>query len=390
MRVAVIDPSNFTLPYDLALCRGLASVGHEVHMIGRPPDVDEAWPDNAVAFHRLFYRGLDRLKTLPRPLFLSIKGISHAQGMLHLRRTLMGLRPDIIHVQWFPIPLMDRMMLPALRSLAPLVLTMHDTEPFNGNPSSAVQRLGAAGMPGLCDRVIVHTRLGAQRLEAMGAAADRVAVVPHGPLGKPPAALEDASRLAGPSALPVFLTIGKIKPYKGTDVFIEAVARLPAELRACAHFVVAGKPYMDMAPLFERVRRLGIEQAVRFDLRFLDDMEMERAMVEAAVLVFPYREIEASGVLSMALGRGRAIVASAVGGFAETLTMDHDALLVPPGDPAALASAMERLIRQPEERERLAAADRARQLPNWSVIARQTTDLYAAVRRDWLAHRAAA
>ena len=385
MRVAVIDPSNFTLPYDLALCRGLATADHDVHMIGRSPTHGEVWTDDAVPFHRFFYREIDRLRSLPRPLFLSLKGLSHAWGMVRLRSTLAALRPDVVHVQWFPFPLVDRLMLPTLRSLAPLVLTMHDTEPFNGNPTSTVQRLGAAGLPQRCDRVIVHTSLGARRLAAMGVGGDRVAVVPHGPLGGPP------PPPAPPSGPPVFLTIGKIKPYKGTDTFIEAVARLPADLRDQCRFVVAGKPYMDMAPMFDRVRRLGIENVVRFDLRFLDDTEMAQAMAEAAVLVFPYREIEASGVLSMALGHGRAIVASAVGGFAETLTHDKNALLVPPDDPGALAAAMEALIRQPAERERLGAAarERALQLPDWGSIARQTTDLYAAARRDWVAHRTA-
>lgn len=373
MRVVLIDPSNFTLPYDAALARGLTDIGHDVHMIGRTPDEGEEWRAEGVPFHRLFYRGLERMRTLPRPLFLGLKGASHGEGWVRLDRLLDRLRPDAIHVQWFPFPLLDGVALSALRRHAPVVLTMHDTEPFNGNPSAVLQRLGALSLPRRCDRVIVHTGLGARRLAAAGVAAEKMAVVPHGALGHLPVAP------LPPVDPPEFLVIGKIKPYKGVDLFIEAVGRLPPEVRAKARFTAAGKPYVETAPFEEAAGRLGLSGTIRFDFRFLSDEEMEERMARCGVLVFPYREIEASGVLAMALGHGRPVLATAVGGFAETLRDGETARLVPPEDPQALADAMTRLIENPDERHRLGRAARrlGEGLADWRGIARRTAELYA-------------
>lgn len=379
MRIAIIDPSNFTLPYDRALGRALAARGHTVTMIGRPPDAGDGWEEPGIPFVPHFYRGLDRLRRLPRPLFLAAKGAAHAASMAGLRQRLADLRPDVIHVQWFPLPAVDRLLLPALRRIAPVVLTMHDTEPFNGNPTSILQRLGALDLPRACDGVIVHTALGVRRLTAAGVSPERIAVVPHGLLGEVPGAAPP------PDGPPLFLLIGKIKPYKGADLFVEAIARMPQSVRQGCRFVIAGRPYIDTAPLLEAARRHGLGDELRFDFRFLSEAEMAALIAEASVLVFPYREIEASGVLATVLGHGRAVVATAVGGFAETLTDGVTARLVPPGDAGALAAALAGLATDPAERERLGQAARmlAGRLQDWGAIADRTAAVYTAARRDW-------
>ena len=165
--------------------------------------------------------------------------------MLWLRRSLLKLRPDIIHFQWLPLPVVDRPFLAGLRRIAPLVLTVHDTNPFNGDPSSGLQGLGAAKVFGAFDRLIVHTARGRERLIQHGADPARVIVTPHGPLGKPvPAPVSDTM-----NGVITFLMFGKIKPYKGIPLLIEAFSQLPGPLRAQARLRVVGKPYMDLEAL---------------------------------------------------------------------------------------------------------------------------------------------
>ena len=90
--------------------------------------------------------------------------------------------------------------------------------------------------------------------------------------------------------------------------------------------------------------------------RYLSDAELAAALRRADVVVLPYRRIDNSGVLAAALAFGAPLVMSDVGGFGELHRSDGVGELVPPGDAAALADALGRLLADPDAR---AAAGRA-------------------------------
>ncbi|HVJ55906.1 MAG TPA: glycosyltransferase family 4 protein [Aliidongia sp.] len=379
MKVALIDPSWFTGPYDTALATGLAEAGAEVRLYAGNVDADDPMRGHPTLIEH-FYTGLtgSPLARLPKPIFRGLKGLSHIGGMARLAAAFGRWRPDIIHFQWAPLPVVDRRFLPALRRLAPLVLTVHDSTPFNGNPSARLQAIGALTIMNEFDALIVHTDQAMRRLGAAGIGGDRLVRVPHGPLHDVPARADDVEDrdLADPSV--EFLLFGKLKHYKGIDVMIRALAMLTPEQRARAHVRVIGKPYMEVVPLLELVRAGGVERCFTFDLRFVEDDEIPRLLAQASAAVFPYREIDASGVLMAAIMAGRPIIASAIGNFAEMLRDGEDALLVPPDDAAALAQALGRFIDDAALRERLGAGTQALRvaMPSWAEIGRTTRSLY--------------
>src|ERR1700712_4371484 len=116
MKVALIDPSLFTWPYDAALALGLSSVGHQVTVFGKPLVAADAGPAHALLAPH-FYRSLAQpfAQRLPRPVFMGLKGGSHILAMQRLVSELRALKPDVIHFQWTPLPAVDRWFLPALR-----------------------------------------------------------------------------------------------------------------------------------------------------------------------------------------------------------------------------------------------------------------------------------
>jgi glycosyltransferase involved in cell wall biosynthesis len=174
-----------------------------------------------------------------------------------------------------------------------------------------------------------------------------------------------------------FLLFGKIKPYKGIDLMIEAVKRLAPETRARVEVLVVGKPYMETAAL--EAAAAGIPE-IRFEFRFVPDEEMPALFAWADVLAFPYREIEMSGVLMAALKTARPMVASNIGGFAELLVDGETGFLVPPGDVEGLTRAIGRMALEPETRARMARGliDLVQAIPSWDRIAAETEALYAA------------
>jgi glycosyltransferase involved in cell wall biosynthesis len=382
MRVALVDPSLFTLPYDRMLAFGLQDVGHAVTLYGRRPGPEDGHASglNLVpAFYPL--SGSATAISLPKAVRLGLKGLEHIASMLALRRRLgsPGARPDVVHFQWLPLPAADRHLLRRFRSLAPLVLTVHDSNAFNGDPSAGLQRIGVQASFDVFDRLIVHTDQGRQRLLERGLAPERVVRVPHGLLDAPG---RGAAESAAPDAMTgplTFLLFGKIKPYKGTDLLIEAFARLPEELRREARMRVVGKPYMDLEPLLAQARELGVEAQFFLEPRFISDEEVPALFGPGVVAVFPYREIEASGVLAIAIAHGRPVLASRIGGFGELIETERHGLLVPPEDVGALTNALRRFLEDRAFATATAAAVRqlATEVPSWEEIGRRTEAVYA-------------
>jgi glycosyltransferase involved in cell wall biosynthesis len=382
MRVALVDPSLFTLPYDRGLAVGLAAAGHDVVLHGRRLGPNDGGADD-VALSPSFYRlaGTRPVAALPAPLRLAIKGLDHAWSLARLRRRLGAEAPDVIHFQWLPLPVVDRRLLGGFRALAPMVLTVHDTDPFNGSPTAAVQRLGVTEAFKAFDRLIVHTAQGRERLLAHGLAPERIAVVPHGITTRAPATLAP-SRLDGEIT---FLLFGKMKPYKGIDVLIEAFAMLPEALRSRALVRVVGKPYMDIEPLRALARERHVGDRVVLEPRFVADDEIPALFAPDTVAVFPYREIEASGVLSQAIENGRPVIASRLGNLAEAIRDGVDGCLVPPGDAPALAAALGRFAADRAFAASCAASvremaatlgERAGGVLPWNEVGRRTAALY--------------
>ena len=379
-KVALVDPSLFTLPYDVKLVEGLRGIGHTVRFYGKSLGPQESSPANAGLVQH-FYPELQRWRLTRWPGGVSklAKGVLHLRSMRRLVEVLRREQPDVIHFQWLPLPIVDRAFIGALRTIAPVVLTAHDSRPFNASPSSIIQNLGATSTLRHFDRIVVHTEQARQRLMAYGVEPDRIARVAHGFLHDDQAGAV-RPRAAGADKPICFLLFGKIKPYKGADLAISAMRRMPAGLRARTVLRIVGKPYIDVRPLQRAAAELGT--SVSLDFRHVPDEEISLLWEQADVLLFPYREIEMSGVLMAALTAARPIVASEIGGFTELLENGRTALLVPPDDPDALSAAMARLASEPETRQSMSREIRAlaATVPSWQAIAAETAAVYAQAR----------
>jgi glycosyltransferase involved in cell wall biosynthesis len=287
--------------------------------------------------------------------------------------------PEIIHFQWLPLPLIDRVFLPALRRIAPLVLTVHDSIPFNNSPSVRIQRWGSQSILAKFDALIVHTNQARSRLIAAGLPGQKIANIAHGLLHEGMRDLDAIGNTPQSTGAVVnILLFGKVKPYKGVDVLIRALALLSPTDSANCRVRVVGKPYMDAELLPKMAASLGVGDCLQFDFGFVRDEDIPSIFAAASLVVLPYRRIDASGVLMTAVAAGRPIVATRIGSFAELLCDGTNALLVPPNDDQALARALHQIVSDAALHNRLAAG--ARQLrdatPSWTNIGRSTHAVY--------------
>ncbi len=268
-----------------------------------------------------------------------------------------------------------------------MVLTVHDTQPFQGSPSSKFQLWKLYETLRLFDHYIVHTRFSRDALiGTMGPLETKVSVIPHGILDYYQSGPDSSPRTIAsetPSRQKTLLFFGVIKPYKGLDLLIEAVARLPQELRKETRVLIVGYPKMPVKPLQELAKRLGIWDRTVWDLRFIPEEDVASVFEQASAVVLPYRRVDQSSVLMTALAFGKPIVATRVGGLAETLEDGVHGFLVEPGDVDGLAKALEAILNDPESAQKMGHAVRALSQGelSWDTIAQRTVQLYRGLSR---------
>ena len=341
MRVLLADPPAFTPWYDHELAAALARAGADVDLatsrfrFGEPPE-----PDGYRRSER-FYPVSSRLFGRSR-LRLPLKAVEH----LDVMRSLARAQPDVLHLQWLALPQADV----HLRFRAPSVFTAHDLLPRRTASRRDLWRRLLARF----DRVVVHTERGRQTLADLGVDAR---VIPH------PVYPSTATRADDGATL---LALGVIRPYKGLPDAIEATRRLNN-----TRLVVAGDPAMPLD---------GLRGAERVDWRlgYLPQAELDRALSETTVAVFPYRaELDQSGALLQALGAGVPAVVYDVGGLAEPVQAYEAGRVVPAGDVDALTAAVRELLEDPDALAAArAGADRARRELTWESAAERHLELY--------------
>ena len=341
MRVLLADPPAFTPSYDHQLAAGLAHAGADVELAtSRFRFGDIPAPDG--------YRRTERFYPLSSRLFgrsrlrLPLKGLEH----LDVMRSLALARPDLLHLQWLALPHVDV----HLRFRAPSVFTAHDLLPRRTASRRDLWRRILARF----DRVVVHSERGRETLAGLGVDAR---VIPHPVYPSAATRNDDGATL---------LALGVIRPYKGLADAIEATRRLPD-----THLLVAGDAAMPLDGLRDAER-------VEWRLGYLPQNELDRALSEATVAVFPYRaELDQSGALLQALGAGVPAVVYDVGGLGEPVRAFDAGRVVPPGDVEALTEAVGSLL---GDASALAAAragaERARAELTWESAARSHLELY--------------
>jgi glycosyltransferase involved in cell wall biosynthesis len=225
----------------------------------------------------------------------------------------------------------------------PVVTTLHTVihEP------SRIQREIITTIGELSDRVVVMSETARRMLRRVyGIPDENISVIPHGVPDMPfldPSYHKDQFGILGKKAI---LTFGLISPGKGIEYVIEA---MPEVVRAHpdAVFIVAGATHPQVVrrdgeayrlALQRRARDLGVDDHVIFHNQFLDAKTLNELLGAADICVTPYlsREQIVSGVLSYALGAGKAVVSTPYW-YADEMLAQGRGKLVPFRDAGALA-----------------------------------------------------
>jgi alpha-maltose-1-phosphate synthase len=272
----------------------------------------------------------------------------------------------------------------------PHVMTMHSLEVLR--PWKAEQLGGGYALSTWCERVSA-TSAAALVAVSDGMRADILTAYPDIPAERihvirngidtteyaPDPATWVLDRYGVDRARPYVLFVGRITRQKGVPVLLRAASGLVPEAQLV---LCAGAP--DTPELLAEVTELvdGL-QASRSGVLWIPEMllkpEIIQLMTHAAVFAVP-SVYEPLGIVNLeAMACETAVVASRTGGIPEVVADGETGLLVPPGDPAALAEALNALLRDPDRARAMGQAGRKRAVAEfgWHAIAAQTVALYA-------------
>ena len=386
--------------YVRRLSRALADLGHQVEVLSGPP-YPELDPGEGVRLTRLPSLDLYRPETPFRPQrpirgpidlleFAIMCGAGFPEPLSFSLRAWIELRRrrhpvDLVHDN----QCLGYGLLGIAASGLPVLATVHHPVQIDrrlelaraprGRRASLRRWYGFTRMQARVARRLAHviTVSAAARddvVRELGVRRERITVVPNGidaDLFRP---LPDRPRRSGR----VVSMAGLDAPIKGLEPLLRGFARVRA--RRPAELVIVGCPRSD-GPAARLLDELRLNGSVRF-LGGLSDQALVElyASAEAAVVPSLYEGFSLPALEAMACGVP--LVASRAGGLPEVTGGDGEAaLLVPPGDPEALAAALLTVLSDPDLGRRLGSRgrERATRCFSWEVTARATVDVYRAV-----------
>lgn len=333
--------------------------GVGTHVRALLPVVREAGADvgvcGAAATEQLFGFTATGADFTPVGISTGLAPVADARAVLELRRALAGA--DLVHAHGLRAGLVAAAALRSRgRARPPLVLTLHNAlQEGGGRLRGALQALERVTVRG-ADLVLAVSSDLAANARSAGARDVRVAPALAPPLA--PAQRDRAevrAELGVPDGRPLVVAVGRLHPQKGYDVLLDAVRRWSGREDAPLFAVAGDGPLQD-----ELAGRIAAERLPVVLLGRRGDVA--DLLGAADVCVLPSRWEGSPFTAQEALRAGTPLVSTRAGGIPELV--GEGAELVPVGDAAALADALERVLTDPAHAAALAEAGR-RQAAGW-------------------------
>lgn len=259
--------------------------------------------------------------------------------------------------------------LATMRSRVPLVWHLHDIiDPPWFSRTNIVADVLLANR--FADRVLAVSKATAEAIVRHGVTPSHVHVVYNGIDASK--VVTDAERSAvlraslGLSQVPVVGCFSRIAEWKGQHVLVEAAAAMPG-----VHLLLVGGALFGEHAYEQRLRALVAERGMADRVHFTGQRSDVYALMQTVdLVVHPSTAPEPfARTLIESMLAGRAPIASACGGVPELIESGRTGFLFPPGDAGALREILERLLRSPDERKRVAHAARQHAAKDFSMQA---------------------
>jgi phosphatidylinositol alpha-mannosyltransferase len=327
----MVSPYSLTIPGGvqqqvLGLARALREKGHEVRVLG---PCDGPPPDSFVT---------PLGNSLPTAINGSVAPVApDASAAFRTIRALNDEAFDVLHVHEPLVP--GPTLTAVLVKLAPIVATFH-----SAGESGAYKTFQKLGRP-IARRIDVRVAVSADAVElAQRYIGGEYEILFNG---------IDLEAYSGPMVENrdnAIFFCGRHEPRKGLGVLLEAVSLMPGDVRL---WIASDGPETELLKT-----QYQNDQRIEWLGRISDAEKIDR-LRRASLFCAPSLRGESFGIVLLeAMAAGTPVVSTDIDGYRNVATDGENALLVEPGNPQALASAMSRIIADPRLATRLTAAGR--------------------------------
>lgn len=371
MKVFIVNPGMVN-DYVYELASSMHKNNHSVYLFGS----DDYGERQKIFCNFNYYNhflNVEKIKL--RRLKKVLKGLLYIYLQFYLLKSIIKEKPDIIHLQWCRIPIIDYIFISLFSKYSKIIFTLHNTTVNHGEKSisAGLFSFGYKKFLRKTTKIIVHTEYSKNKFKLdYPEFANKIMVIPHGMLTFPKKIKNKFNFKFNQNK--VLLFFGHIERYKGLDILVEAMSHLKHNNLI---LLVAGKANIELDSLKNRVNELSITSKIHWHTKFIDDADVEEIYGYSDLVILPHRHIDQSGILMSAINFCKPVVASNTGGFSEIIENGKHGFLFKPEDPIDLSKKIIEIIEANKFKEvnknMIALKD---SWPTWDKISLETIEIY--------------
>jgi glycosyltransferase involved in cell wall biosynthesis len=170
---------------------------------------------------------------------------------------------------------------------------------------------------------------------------------------------------------PVMLFFGFVRPYKGLNVLLESLTQLKnlsVQLLVVGEFWVSAKETLDF------IKQYHLTTQVRIINQYVPNEAIGQYFIASDVVILPYLRASGSGIIQLAYGFGKPVIATNVGGLNDVVLNEQTGLLIPPNDSVALATAVRRFFTDLQNKDWQSEVLAQNKIYSWELLIQEITE----------------
>ncbi len=370
MRVLLVDQiAKVNYKYTFPLANGLRNAGVKVNLA----------IDQKKERENLECRRFNLFNSDEKDIGQVEKALNYVDSYRRIGKLLSTGRYDILHTEWYILSPVDYFFISLYKKKYHVryVATVHDILPFNQH---FYDMHFHKKLYGLADRIILQAPGNVDRFrELFPENQDKVRMIPHGHMldyVEPVSREEAREKLGIPADKTVFLFFGQIKKVKGVDYLLKAFLKL-LQTRQDAYLVVAGSVWKaDFTECQSLIDENDFHGDLRTDIRYIPDEDVKYYYSAADVCVLPYTDVYQSGVIQLAYGYKKPVVATNLPAFTQFVKEGETGFVAEKANADSLALAMERAIDKKDQLREIGERgyELVRTKLDWNVLAEKIVE----------------